>query len=100
MGLVKGVPPARLSKEALAFALRLIKARIDEEGLYVPDAGYELSGRQLREFLAFAFDNGRLLWFSATAARAQGKRGRAARKEARRSVKSSATGAAKEGAAS
>lgn len=44
--------------EARTFALELIKEKIDCEGKYLPGSQYELPGKQLKEYLAFAYAQG------------------------------------------
>jgi len=42
----------------MAIAEELIKEKIDCEGKYVADAQYEMSGRKLKEYLAFSYSEG------------------------------------------
>ncbi len=44
--------------EARAFAEELIVEKIDAEHEYVPDALYEMLGKQLKEYLAHAYATG------------------------------------------
>lgn len=45
---------------SLKRAEKVIEIKIDLEGKYVPDANYELSGKALREALAYAYRLGAL----------------------------------------
>jgi hypothetical protein len=45
------------SKKALDAATEIIK-KIDHEGKFVPGALYELTGKKLREYLAYAYEVG------------------------------------------
>jgi len=49
---------SRRMKASLEFAKRMIREKIDGEGKFVAGANYEMSGQQLREYLAFAFREG------------------------------------------
>jgi hypothetical protein len=47
----------KLGPEALVFAEELIE-KIDLEGKYIADAQYELEGKKLKQYLAFAYSEG------------------------------------------
>lgn len=49
---------SRPSRRSLEFAHKMIREKIDSEGKYQPEAFYQLTGRQLREYLAYAKDEG------------------------------------------
>lgn len=58
-----------LSPQAMKFAKKLIRDVIDLEHKYVPDAAYETTGKKLKEYLAFAYQEGQRAEFCSTVSR-------------------------------
>lgn len=49
----------KITREDLDFARKVIVEKIDLDGKFVPKADYEMSGKMLQWFLAFAFSEGK-----------------------------------------
>lgn len=48
----------KTDRQAKDFARKVIVEKIDNEGKYVHDAVYEMTGKQLLEYLAYAYKGG------------------------------------------
>lgn len=58
-GLRPGASEHRLVRDSLKVARVIIVEKIDREGKFEPGSIYEVTGQQLREYLAFAYREGR-----------------------------------------